>query len=487
MKNCYFCGCQLSKEKEEHIIPNALGGKLKSRNILCSKHNNELSNIDNSLCNDLLNITNLINPKRDNGEVAEAKFKLLGDAGEVKEIVRSGNGEVKGNAVKVTKTDDNKLVINMQLFHTPHSKAEEENINKLRKILQDWAKSHSKDNEWVEDQLSKILANIEIIETNNNVFHFQAQFNKNGESFLGLLKIAIGYYAYCTDSVDPIEKVIRRLEKRDHNLVDIINYYYTDDFLYTDSIYHTLYLKCDKKQQVAYVIISLYGAYQAFVLLSSNYQGEDKEYSYCYDLLKHSEIPFSNHLVLTKDEIFSLLKEYPVNLAEKMKNGFDNVLKHLIKKPNATLSEDVVKRILDSISKKIIKYPFIESEERFYIKIKEILIEEFKNETEKCFGQSIPLNNIKQTMDGLKLAFPYKNYLDYMFPFVSSQIISKIVVNAYRLSLNGRNVDKQKIKEESLKMLDQFDTGIKYYNEKLKENRDKISEAIDMTLSKAPF
>ena len=62
----------------------------------------------------MLNITNLINPKRDNGEVAEAKFKLLGDAGEVKEIVRSGNGEVKGNAVKVTKIDDDKLVINMQ-------------------------------------------------------------------------------------------------------------------------------------------------------------------------------------------------------------------------------------------------------------------------------------------------------------------------------------------------------------------------------------
>ena len=74
-----------------------------------------------------------------------------------------------------------------------------------------------------------------------------------------------------------------------------------------------------------------------------------------------------------------------------------------------------------------------------------------------------------------------------MFPFVSFQIISKIVVDAYRLSLNGRSVDKQKIKEESLKMLDHFDTGIKYYNQQLKENRDKISEAIDMTLSKAPF
>mgnify|MGYP000278944703 FL=1 len=170
-----------------------------------------------------------------------------------------------------------------------------------------------------------------------------------------------------------------------------------------------------------------------------------------------------------------------------MKNGFDNVLKHLIKKPNATLPEESTQRILDSISKKIIKYPFIESEERFYIKIKEILIEEFKNETEKCFGQSIPLNDTKQIMDGLKLAFPYKNYLDYAFPYISSQIISKIVVDAYRLSLNGRSVDKQKLKEESMKMLDHFDTGINYYNEKLKENRDKISEAIDMTLSKAPF
>ena len=75
-------------------------------------------------------------------------------------------------------------------------------------------------------------------------------------------------------------------------------------------------------------------------------------------------------------------------------------------------------------------------------------MKKFKNETEKCFGQSISLNDTKQIMDGLKLAFPYKTYLDYAFPFISSQFISKIVVDAYRLSLNGRSVDKQKLKEE---------------------------------------
>ena len=34
---CYICGKELTKlnESEEHIIPNAIGGKLKSKKLIC--------------------------------------------------------------------------------------------------------------------------------------------------------------------------------------------------------------------------------------------------------------------------------------------------------------------------------------------------------------------------------------------------------------------------------------------------------------------
>ena len=47
MDKCYLCGKKIEKNKtkQEHIIPNAVGGKLTSKSILCSDCNNNLSDI----------------------------------------------------------------------------------------------------------------------------------------------------------------------------------------------------------------------------------------------------------------------------------------------------------------------------------------------------------------------------------------------------------------------------------------------------------
>lgn len=68
MGQCYLCNQSLNNEKPEHIIPNAIGGKLKSRYVLCSKCNNAYSDIDNKLCLDLKLLTNFICPQRDNNK-----------------------------------------------------------------------------------------------------------------------------------------------------------------------------------------------------------------------------------------------------------------------------------------------------------------------------------------------------------------------------------------------------------------------------------
>lgn len=44
MPHCYLCGVLLDKSNSsvEHIIPNALGGNLKSRQLLCKKCNSDI-------------------------------------------------------------------------------------------------------------------------------------------------------------------------------------------------------------------------------------------------------------------------------------------------------------------------------------------------------------------------------------------------------------------------------------------------------------
>lgn len=52
MAKCFICGCELDENtKPEHIIPNGIGGKLKSKEILCDKHNNELFELHQTIRN----------------------------------------------------------------------------------------------------------------------------------------------------------------------------------------------------------------------------------------------------------------------------------------------------------------------------------------------------------------------------------------------------------------------------------------------------
>lgn len=69
--NCYVCDVELIKENEteEHIILNAIGGKLKSKKLICKVCNSNFGGrIDDSLAKQLNPIANLLNIKRERGK-----------------------------------------------------------------------------------------------------------------------------------------------------------------------------------------------------------------------------------------------------------------------------------------------------------------------------------------------------------------------------------------------------------------------------------
>ena len=83
---CYYCGCVITDENrsEEHIIPNALGGRISSTNLLCDPHNNELGgNIDAELIAQLGHFAAIIDVERDrpkkniNVEVYDEKGEIV--------------------------------------------------------------------------------------------------------------------------------------------------------------------------------------------------------------------------------------------------------------------------------------------------------------------------------------------------------------------------------------------------------------------------
>lgn len=71
MSNCLFCNVELTSANsaKEHIIPNAIGGRLKSSTLDCLKCNNECgAACDSALADSLNPLANLLGIERENGE-----------------------------------------------------------------------------------------------------------------------------------------------------------------------------------------------------------------------------------------------------------------------------------------------------------------------------------------------------------------------------------------------------------------------------------
>lgn len=80
IKFCYLCQTPLTNKNSslEHVIPNALGGKLKAT-ILCKKCNNDSGSFcDNSLAKSLSPFSNMINHSRDHGKVQPEEVTVDG-------------------------------------------------------------------------------------------------------------------------------------------------------------------------------------------------------------------------------------------------------------------------------------------------------------------------------------------------------------------------------------------------------------------------
>ncbi|MBK8089045.1 MAG: hypothetical protein IPK31_14495 [Chitinophagaceae bacterium] len=76
---CYICQVDITStnETEEHIILNACGGRLKSKDLLCKNHNSLFGeSFDSELAKQTNDLANLLLIKRHRGEPQAIKGKL---------------------------------------------------------------------------------------------------------------------------------------------------------------------------------------------------------------------------------------------------------------------------------------------------------------------------------------------------------------------------------------------------------------------------
>ena len=78
MKKCYLCGANLTvdNQSQEHILLNSIGGRLKTKSIMCKQCNSRIGNqADSELSKQLNHFSNILLIKRERGKPASVKVK----------------------------------------------------------------------------------------------------------------------------------------------------------------------------------------------------------------------------------------------------------------------------------------------------------------------------------------------------------------------------------------------------------------------------
>ncbi|CAK6470833.1 hypothetical protein BFRIG_00813 [Peribacillus frigoritolerans] len=304
--HCYVCENEITKENEteEHIILNAIGGKLKSKKLICVSCNSKFgSQIDDKLSNQLRPIATMLNVKRDRGKPQNIKGKFG-----TRDIIMEPGGKMRLSRA-YHEIDGN-------VFHI-----EAPSISGAKKVLLGLKRNYP------QIDIDKAMEEAE----SKSDKKFKATFDMN---FGGIdiarayCKMAVNFFIHHGGSSKDIQHLLPFIEGK-HEEAEVYYFYPKSEVFYKgkEEILHSIVLRGDKLRKQSYVFIELFNEFKMIVFLSRDYQGEDIYESYHHNIVTNEFIDFETQLVITPKVLKkSCSKELDeVKFLERMKYLFQQI------------------------------------------------------------------------------------------------------------------------------------------------------------------
>jgi hypothetical protein len=293
MVECYICDKTLEKSNltVEHIILNAIGGKLKSNNLICQICADEINGIDGALTTGLKALGNLLNPDRDKRKNPPFRAKMTGTQEWV--YLRPGEKPVQAQNEPLV---ENRLNDN----ENPHIHIRA-TPSQFKQVLEN-----------LKDDIDITQANIDQIVRNivpqERFIEADVTVTFDDKCFRSVCKTAINYYIYNQGDPSFIKHLIPYIKNQSDG--HYVWYYYPDNPIHNQDIAHTLFINGNSKEEILYAYLELYNVFKLIVLLSDCYTGENIQESYCFDLISSKTIPIKSELNfnLSKSDILNLVR-----------------------------------------------------------------------------------------------------------------------------------------------------------------------------------
>lgn len=309
MTTCYLCDELLTASADniskEHIILNAIGGHLKSKELLCKTCNSKFGeDADSELAKQLLFLSSYLQVKRDSGENQIIKGAKTADGREYH--------IVDGSKPTLAKPKFEKKIENGETKYSIAARNESE----LIKMLTGLRKKHPELDlelakqkfQWQEEYLDE---------------HLSHDMTIGGDlAFKSIVKSAVNFYIHTQGEKEQVKHLFNYLKGNED--LKIGKHFYPTKPIYkrdNNEIIHLLHLYGNKHSKLLYCFIEFFSSYSFLVLLSDNYDGKNISATYCYDLQRNKEV--------TKEVTLKLKKEEVTEIYKMTKNDFATITKKL--------------------------------------------------------------------------------------------------------------------------------------------------------------
>jgi len=342
MRTCYSCNEVLhsANKTEEHIIINAVGGLLKSRRIICNKCNRDFGlEIDAALADQLKIFSNLLNIKRDRGvvptielEETHSKKRVLFRPDGKRHMVQPEINE------KINALPDNKKAVSLNI------KARD--TKQARQILNGLKRKYP--NIDVEQLLAQIEPKIDYTR-----HEYQFTFTFGGETvFRAIAKSAVNLFLHSGGDKDAIAKTIAFIKGNLQG--DFVWPYYPEKDPIQDrgeDIFHTIYIKGSQKHRSLFAYIEYYGGANYIVCLSSEYAGQDCEFSHFLDPRTGSVITKNCQIDLDRESLLAAISPHELNQQVMLRYN-DSMFKKIVKHQKDEQLKAIIWASMQEFSKK---------------------------------------------------------------------------------------------------------------------------------------
>lgn len=326
MSKCYYSDDEITPKNEsvEHIIPNFLGGKLKSKKLLTNKANNELGNEIDAPLAKAISLHTILETPRENGKNPSVRAQSIDGT---RYIYNGGDQAIKAPRKPKIETDDQGNITAIEFLA-----GQEKEIVKLAK---------RKFPEMTKEEIRAKFTYSSYPKPTEIYFDNHLNILSKIDEFRAIAKIAVSFAIHITDAPELCPKAIDFVKKATDE-GGIVSYYYpeaTPYFSDENEISHVLHLRGSHAERLFYCYIELYNSHKFIVVLNDDYDGPDLEETYIFDVRNKEVLQKEVDLKITRP----FLKKYNHHNYDLERMYFQNV--------EATLGKAGLKMSRTNISK----------------------------------------------------------------------------------------------------------------------------------------